>query len=78
LFAKVAECTSAGGIGQPGCKAPPHFFVRNHLNLARIDLFDTALDLFGPGSFDAFVGRSLIEAFEKRSGNGGASFVRQS
>ncbi len=68
----------AGGIGQPGCKAPPHFFVRNHPNLARINFLNTALDLFGPCSFDPFVGWSLVEAFEERSGNGGPRFGRQS
>ena len=67
----------AGGIGQPGCQAPPHFLVRNHLNLARINFFDAALDLFGPSRFDAFVGRSVVEAFEERSGNGGPRFGRK-
>src|ERR1700686_5297475 len=51
-------------IWQQGRQAA-YLFVRNHLNFARVDVLDTALDLFGPGRFNALVGWLLVEAFKK-------------
>ena len=53
------------GIGQPRHQAAAHFFVRNELHSAGINVLDSAVDLFCPSLLNALVERGRFEAFEQ-------------